>query len=71
MRIHRIEFGLTVPAKLNRLRLGDVCHCGCLAFEFGPFYVTILRGECWPVGIVYGDEDVPVDDLDDEDVKPS
>lgn len=64
MRVFNFEFGFTEffnDRPVYRLRV-FTSHCGCLAFEFGRFYLTRLRGDCANPQIVYCEENKLDDD---------
>lgn len=49
MKVFNLEFGVTRDAEGKVFWCWyelDRCYSGCLISSFGPFYFTILRGDC-------------------------
>ena len=46
MRIGRYEFGLTWHLGWYGFKKDEKCLAGCRIYMFGPFFFTILAGEC-------------------------
>lgn len=46
MRIGRYEFGLTWPLGWYGFKKDEKCLAGCRIYMFGPFFFTILAGDC-------------------------